>query len=289
MTFLSPSETDELLQHVNQQIADHTFDVTDTTTLKQMVECLGDTRGMVRLGFAEALGAVGKPATSYVLAGLANHQNPVVRRACGKTLTLIGDPTAVPTLIHSLLNDEDTVVKGSCVGALAKSGETAIPELLKILISTDHPQSIKGQVSWALAFMGSQAREPLLAVMSSDSEEVRTAVVSAFSNIAEEHPEDEQAFQVLIDALEDHSVNVKAEAASALGKLGRNQAIPYLVKMLTSTQSESRKASALALMKIRDASALKPLQKALKEEPDDAIKPILRLAISQIEKELEIN
>lgn len=286
MTVLTQSDTDELLQKVNQQIANNTFDVTDKTTLKQMVECLGDTRGMVRLGFAEALGAVGKPATPFVLEGLANHENPVVRRACGKTLTLIGDDTAVPTLIHSLLNDEDTVVKGSCVGALAKSGETAIPELLKILTSPDHPQSIKGHVSWALAFMGSEAREPLLAVMSSDSEEVRMAVVSAFSNIAEEQPEDEQAFQVLIDALEDNSVDVRAEAASALGKLGRSQAIPHLLKMLTSSQAENRKASALALMKIRDEDGLKPLQTALEQESDEGIKPILKLAISQIEKAL---
>ncbi len=287
MTVLTPSDTDELLKKVNQQIANNTFDVNDVSTIKQMVECLGDTRGMVRLGFAEALGAVGKPATPFVLEGLANHENPVVRRACGRTLTLIGDDTAVPTLIHSLLNDEDTVVKGSCVGALAKSGETAIPELLKILTSPDHPQSIKGHVSWALGFMGSQARDPLLAVMSSDSEEVRMAVVSAFSNIAEEKPEDQQAFQVLIDALGDTSVNVRAEAASALGKLGRSEAIPHLINMLTSSQSDNRKASALALMKIRDESGLKPLQTALEQEPDEAIKPILKLAISQIEKALD--
>ncbi|MGK7945264.1 MAG: HEAT repeat domain-containing protein [Microcystaceae cyanobacterium] len=287
MTVLTPSDTDELLKKVNQQIANNTFDVNDVSTIKQMVECLGDTRGMVRLGFAEALGAVGKPATPFVLEGLANHENPVVRRACGKTLTLIGDDTAVPTLIHSLLNDEDTVVKGSCVGALAKSGKTAIPELLKILTSPDHPQSIKGHVSWALGFMGSQARDPLLAVMSSDSEEVRMAVVSAFSNIAEEQPEDQQAFQVLIDALGDTSVNVRAEAASALGKLGRSEAIPHLINMLTSSQSDNRKASALALMKIRDESGLKPLQTALEQEPDEAIKPILKLAISQIEKALD--
>lgn len=284
MTILSPSETDDLLTRVNRQIADKTFDINDSKLIKQMVESLGDSRGMVRLGFAEALGAIGSAATPFVLQGLANHPNPVVRRACGKCLTLIGDPAAIPTLIHSLLNDEDTVVKGSCVGALAKSGETAIPELLKILTDPEQPESIKGHVSWALSFMGSQAREQLSAVMSSDSEAVRCAVVSAFSNIAEEQPEDQQAFQVLIEALKDSSSMVRTEAASALGKIGNPEAISPLVTMLNSSEAEDRKGSALALMKIRDPRGLEPLKVALEKESEARIIPVLKLAISQIER-----
>lgn len=119
---LSPEETDILLARVNQQLAANGFDSSDLTLIKQMVECLGDTRGMVRLGFAEALGQVGKPAVPFLLTALANHPNPVVRRAAAKTLTLIADPEAVPVLIKALLEDEDTVVKGSAIGALAGVG-----------------------------------------------------------------------------------------------------------------------------------------------------------------------
>ncbi|NER28681.1 MAG: HEAT repeat domain-containing protein, partial [Symploca sp. SIO1C4] len=119
----SQAQTDALLQTVNEQIDTLTFDPNDQQLLERMVESLGDTRGMVRLSIAETLGQIGEPATPFLTQKLANHPNPVVRRACAKTLTLIADPTAVPVLLNSFLNDEDTVVRGSAVGALARTGE----------------------------------------------------------------------------------------------------------------------------------------------------------------------
>ncbi len=53
---LSHSEADALLARVNQELSEKTFDASNDLVLKQMVECLGDTRGLVRLGFAAALG-----------------------------------------------------------------------------------------------------------------------------------------------------------------------------------------------------------------------------------------
>ena len=62
---LTHEEADTLLRKVNPQVANNSFDASDTETIKQMVEGLGDTRGMMRLGFAEALGKVGKPAVPF--------------------------------------------------------------------------------------------------------------------------------------------------------------------------------------------------------------------------------
>ncbi len=133
---LSQTETDALLKAVSEQLNLNTFNPNDQQILKQMVESLGDSRGMVRLSFAEALGKIGKPVTPLLLEAVTNHPNPVVRRASAKTLTLIADPKAVPTLVNTLLNDQDTVVKNSCVGALARTGEAVVPALLEILAST---------------------------------------------------------------------------------------------------------------------------------------------------------
>lgn len=281
---LSHTETDILLEKINKQIAQGTFDASDQQLLKQMVECLGDTRGMVRLGFAEALGEIGKPATPFLEAALLHHANPVVRRASGKTLTLISDPSAVPTLIHALLNDEDTVVKGSAIGALARTGRESVPALLDILGSPEHPESTKGHAAWALSFIGAEAKEWLYPGVSSNSEEVRAAVIGTLAKLAEDEP-DEETLAILINALSDPAENVRSEAAAAMGKLAYQPAIPHLVKLLHHSALESRKSAALALMKVGERSALQPLQTALNQESDASVQQIIKLAISQIEKQ----
>jgi bilin biosynthesis protein len=281
---LAQQETDALLARVTEQINQQTFNPNDGDLLRQMVECLGDTRGMVRLRCAQTLGEIGKPATPFLLEALAHHQNVVVRRAAAKTLTLIAEPTAIPTLIQALLHDEDTVVKGSSVGALARMGEASVPVLLEILASPENPESTKGHAAWALAFIGAEAKEQLYREISSESAEVRGAVVGAIAKVAQEQPED-KAFQLLVNALGDRSQSVRCEAASALGNLTYKPAISHLVELLHHLDGESRKAAALALMKM-GREALEPLQAALMQESEAAVTTIIKLAISQIERQL---
>ncbi|MEH2138073.1 HEAT repeat domain-containing protein [Nostoc sp.] len=283
---LSQAETDAILAAVNEQLGLNSFNPDDQQLLKQMIESMGDSRGMVRLSFAEALGKIGKPATPLLMEAVANHPNPVVRRASAKTLTLIADPIAIPTLVNALLNDEDTVVKTSAVGGLAKIGEAAVPVLLKILASTEYPESAKGHAVWALGFIGAEAKEHLYREINSDSAEVRAAVVGAIAKIAEEGTE-EGAFHILVNALTDSSPMVRWEAASALGSLAYQPAIPNLVELLQHADWETRKAAALALMKIGDRTSLEPLQAALTQEEETGVKAVIELAISQIEKQLE--
>ena len=280
---LSQAETDAILAAVNEKLGLNSFNPDDQELLKQMIESMGDSRGMVRLSFAEALGKVGKPATPLLMAAVANHPNPVVRRASAKTLTLIADPIAVPTLVNALLNDEDTVVKTSAVGGLAKIGEAAVPALLQILASTEYPESAKGHAVWALGFIGAEAKEHLYQEINSDSADVRAAVVGAIAKIAEEGTE-EGAFQILVNALTDSSLMVRCEAASALGSLAYQPAIPNLVELLYHPDWETRKAAALALMKIGDRTALEPLQAALTQEQEASVQAVIKLAISQIER-----
>jgi len=285
---LSPEETDILLARVNQQLAANGFDSSNLTLIKQMVECLGDTRGMVRLGFAEALGQVGKPAVPFLLTALANHPNPVVRRAAAKTLTLIADPEAVPILIKALLEDEDTVVKGSAIGALAGTGAASVPPLLEILASPDSPESTKGHAAWALAFIGPAAKEILYREIHSDSPEVRMAVVGAIAKMAEEQP-DSEASEMLFQALEDVDSEVRCEAIAALGNISYAPAIPRLMELLQHQDGESRKGVAMALMKmgdeVKDQGAMELLNTALIQETDPTVQRAMQLAISHLRRD----
>jgi bilin biosynthesis protein len=280
---MSLEEVDDFLAVVRQEVAEQRFDNRDSERLQRLVECLGDSRGMVRLGFADTLGKIGQPATPFLIETLLNHANPVVRRASAKTLTLIADPETVSPLVQALLHDEDTVVKGSAVGALARIGEASVPVLLEILASPEQPESTKGHAAWALAFIGTEAREYLYREIASDSESVRAAVVGAIAKIAQDSGEAE-AFEVLTNSLNDPSETVRTEAAAVLGNLSYNPAVFPLIELLHHQSGETRKAAALSLMKIKDARALAPLQAALEREAEAGIKQVMNLAITQLER-----
>ena len=284
---LSHQETDELLAKVNRQLAEGTFDFQNERLIWQMVECLGDTRGLVRLGYAEALGVVGKPAVDTLIEALLNHPNVVVRRAAGKTLTLIEDPKAVPPLIQALLQDEDTVVQASAIGALARTGEASVEPLLEVLASPDSTESNKGHAAWALAFIGAKAKDRLYAAYASDSAEVRAAVVGAIAKVVEEDREDTKALDLLVESLNDSAIDVRSEAAAVLGNLKYQPAIPTLISLLDHAEAQTRKSAALSLMKIGNQEAIAPLQTALTKEQDAAVTKAISLAISLLDKQIE--
>jgi bilin biosynthesis protein len=293
-TAIDPAVSDALLETVREKITRDRFDTSDLAVIEQMVECLGDTRGMVRLAFAEALADIGEAATPCLLVALADHPNVVVRRAAAKTLTLIADPVAIPNLVQALLHDEDTVVKGSSVGALARMGEAAVPVLLNLLASPELPESTKGHAAWALAFIGAEAKDLLYGEMAAATADVRYALVGAIAKVAQENPNDAQAFQVLMHALNDDNANVRYEAASALGNLAYQPALPLLSELLHHADWETRKAATLSLMKIGMGSTaiadirapLPALEDALPRETETAVQAVIKLAISQITRKL---
>jgi bilin biosynthesis protein len=278
---LSHDETDALMRSITEQISLDTFDRNNYEVIQQMVECLGDSRGMVRLRFAETLGEIGESATPFLLTALLNHPNPVVRRAAGKTLTLIGDPTAVPSLVHALLNDEDTVVKGSAVGALARTGEASVSALLDIIADPTHPESTKGHAAWALAFIGPEAAPYLENAIKSDSIDVRCAAVGAIAHLAQDKG-DERSYQLLIATLSDKEASVRTEAAAALGKLTYPPAVPPLIHALSDPDGEVRRTAAISLGKLGDRSAIPPLQLALNDE-SEPVRVLAKIAIAKIE------
>jgi bilin biosynthesis protein len=278
---LDHPETDALMRSITEQISLHTFDDQNIPVLQQMVECLGDSRGVVRLRYAQTLGNIGGAATSLLVDALSNHPNPVVRRAAGKTLTLIGDTSTVPSLLHALLHDEDTVVKGSAVGALASMGEASVPALLEILADPVRSESTKGHAAWALGFIGAAAAPFLENAIKSDSIDVRCAAVGAIAHLAQEQG-DEKAAQLLVSTLSDTDANVRSEAASAIGKMAYLPALPNLIIALGDPDGEVRRTAAVSLGKLGDRSAIPHLE-ALLNDKVTAVQVLAKLAISKIE------
>jgi bilin biosynthesis protein len=276
------TQNDALIQRVNQQIMLHTFDSTDKQLLKQLVEGLGDPRGLVRLRFAETLGEIGEPTTPFLVEALANHSNVVVRRAAAKTLTIISDSSAVPNLLHAFLNDEDTVVRSSCAGALARTGEAAVPALLDIIASTEHPEDIKGHAAWALAFIGSEAADYLYKALNAASLDVRCAVIGALGHVAQDQS-DEKSCNLLVSALTDPEALIRTEAAAALGQVNYPPAVPHLILAIQDTDLDVRKAAINSLGKMGDPKAIEALQAVLNDE-QEVVRILAKLAIAQIER-----
>lgn len=273
---------DAFIRDVNEQITLGRFEPT-TPILEQLVEGLGDSRGLVRLRYAETMGEIGEPATPFLVDALANHADVVVRRAAAKTLTIIADPTAVPTLLHSFLNDEDTVVKGSSAGALARTGEAAVPSLLEILASTDQPEDIKGHAAWALAFIGAEAADYLYQALNDASLDVRCAVIGALGHVAQEQT-DEKSCNLLISALTDEESLIRTEAAAALGQVNYPLAVPHLILATQDKDLDVRKAAINSLGKMGDRTALETLQGLLTDE-QEVVRVLAKLAIAQIERQ----
>jgi bilin biosynthesis protein len=279
---LSEAEASLLAAELKQQLRSGRCPPGDQVQIEKMVAGLGDRRGLMRLTFAESLGAVGSAAVPALCQALRNHTNVTVRRAAGKTLTLIADPSAIPDLLAALLNDPDPVVQGSVVGAMAATGECAVEALIGVLASSNSSAMHLGLASWGLAFVGAKAPEALRRAARSSHTEVRTAAIAALGEQIQALG-DEEARGLVLEALGDSAELVRAEASTLLGKLHDPiWAAPHLKPLLADSSVQVRKNTALSLMKLRAVEAIPALESALRVETSDEVRPILQLSIRQI-------
>lgn len=282
---LNEEEANELAQELKQQLRNGQVPAADGESIERMVAGLGDPRGLMRLTFAESLGVVGKAAVPSLCRALAEHESVTVRRAAAKTLTLIEDPRALPVLKQALLQDPDPVVQGSAVGAMAAVGEEAIDGMLEILINPSSTAMQLGLASWGLAFVGARAPEALRKAATSEHAEIRCAAIAALGDQIQALGDD-AARELVENALTDAETDVRAEAATLLGKLhSPDWAVPRLEPLLSDPQGQVRKNAALSLMKLQAAGSIASLSKQLEREQQADVKAVLQLAINQLDQD----
>lgn len=282
---LNEDEASELAKELKQQLRNGEVPAADGESIERMVAGLGDPRGLMRLTFAESLGVVGKAAVPSLCRALAEHESVTVRRAAAKTLTLIEDPRALPVLQKALLQDPDPVVQGSAVGAMAAVGEEAIDGMLEILINPSSTAMQLGLASWGLAFVGARAPEALRKAATSEHAEIRCAAIAALGDQIQALGDD-AARELVENALTDAETDVRAEAATLLGKLhSPDWAVPRLEPLLNDPQGQVRKNAALSLMKLQAEGSIASLSQQLEREQQADVKAVLQLAINQLDQE----
>jgi bilin biosynthesis protein len=207
-----------------------------------------------------------------------------VRRAAAKTLTLIGDTASLPDLLSAFLSDDDSVVQGSAMGAIAAMGEQAVEPILSIIENPKSTEMQIGLANWALTIIGDRAPQALRQAAISKNPNVRKASISALgSQIQTLDLEDDK--NLLINALSDSCAEIRAEAATLLGKLDDTKtAEPLLIALLSDPDIWVRKNSALSLMKLRTASSIPALQERIDIEEDEIVLGVVKLAIVQLTK-----
>ena len=276
---LTEQEALELAEVLKQKLLDQETPSSDQTSIKQMVAGLGDQRGALRLTFAQSLGNVGEAAIPYLCDAMKNNPNVVIRRASAKTLNLIGSKKALPNLIEAFKTDPDPVVQGSSAGAMATIGVPAIEDLLKILTEPDCTAFQVGLINLALSFIGSKAPDALNNATQSENIEIRIAAITVLAEQIQSGRY-QAASKTLLKALSDQSSEVRAEAATMVGKtLEPEDASHKLCELLSDESVQVRKNASLALMKMEAEEAIGPLKNAEAIEKDDQVKSVMKVAI----------
>ena len=281
---LSTEEAQSLAESLQQQLSDGCLVDTDQESINRMIAGLGDNRGKLRLTFAKSLGSVGEAALPALCSALRSHSNVIVRRAAAKTLNIIGSADALPYLYEAFMEDEDPVVQGSSAGAMATIGPPAIGMILKILNDPNCTPFQIGLANLGLSFIGSKAPEALRDAARSEHAEIRVAAISALGDQIQSL-QDTEAKELLVSSLKDVNQEVRAEAATLLGKLqDPEEATPLLCSSLEDTCPQVRKNAALSLMKLEAQDALAALRRAQEAENNSDVKAVFAVAINQIDK-----
>ena len=256
----------------------------DLESINKMVAGLGDNRGELRLTFAKSLGSVGEEAIPILCEALKNSSNVTIRRASAKTLNIIGNKKALPNLIEAFETDEDPVVQGSSAGAMATIGEAAIEPLLKILTEPKCTAFQIGLINLALGFIGSKSPMALHSATSSKNPEIRIAALSALAEQAQKH-ENNEVRLLILNALKDPNSEVRAEAATIVGKsMDQEEAANQLHELLEDKNDQVRKNTALSLMKMESVSSIDTIGQAIHSESDEQVKGVMIVARNQLIK-----
>ena len=252
-------------------------------TIQSLIKGLSDKDGLVRRIYAKELGNLGKSALPELINALLNSKEVIQRRAAAKTLKLVADPTALPHLIKALTTDSDPVVQCSAAGAISIFGETAVKHLIPVLENQEYTEMQHGLAAWCLAFIGANAPDAIKEAAKSKNNKVKSAAIAALEDQIRQR-QDQEAIQLVENAMNDKAENVQIEAIKLIGKLDKIEfSIPILISKLKNKNPDIRSASVLSLMQLNIKESITPLRNLLEVEQEKQLKKIIKLAIKKID------
>ncbi|MCS7046356.1 MAG: HEAT repeat domain-containing protein [Gemmataceae bacterium] len=275
--YLAKALDKELVRHLTRALKDEAWQVRRSAAFalgclekdglagrEALEEALSDPAPQVRQNAAWALGRSSVDAVAKLRGALAD-ADPYVKRDAVQSLDLLTyeEPTALRPALPDLLrlcSDTDSEVRRASVKVLIrlvspKDAKEAIEPLRRVVANAEEDREIRVNAALALANIGgtsaTAAIDVLINALHHGDLDVRRQAAAAVGKFGKEAA---RAVGDLITALKDQDVEVRQHAAMALGDIGPSAeaAVPALVALLTNTaeHAEARKAAGAALKQI---------------------------------------
>lgn len=170
------------------------------------------------------------PAAVPGLLDALGDDDPRIRTAAVKALGEIGDPAAVPQLLHIMNTESDGDIRWLATGNLSKIGAAAVPGLLNML--RDEDWKVRRSAADALWAMREPSAVPgLLAGLRDPNDVVRQAVAGALEAIGE------GAVPPLIEALNSRDPFLSRAAVDHLNRIATTEALDAVRQWTIKTTS----------------------------------------------------
>lgn len=259
-------------------------ELADPTTFSVLLEAADDPEPEVRAVVVEALAAFRDKRAVPKLIPLLEDRSWLVREAVATTLGIIGDPTASAALLQLVdkgyardVNSQrhhQTIMEGTIALGRIKDPR-ATPVLVKMLKKgykssvSDWQVQIRQAAALGLGYLDQPAGvDALLDVLSEDEKrEIRETIITALSMLHSDY-----SFKAMISALnvrmfEDprRAWPRQQGAVTALGEMGKPEAIPYMLPLVNSEASEVRMALARSLAQLGESNSKEVLLKLLRD------------------------
>ncbi|MBI5185900.1 MAG: HEAT repeat domain-containing protein [Nitrospinae bacterium] len=226
-----------------------------------VVEALNDVDSNVRKEAIFSLGKQGFPESVEIAFSFLDKEphKDIRDRAVDSLLKIYRSGTRKEEILKGFiqrLSSEDASFRELCVGAI---GKIDFPEKIKRLESALEDQEWRVR-NMAVHSLGALEPDPMIfpllkKALSDGSENVRISAVQMVSKY-----EGEDAVEVLISSLNDHSAWVQFHAAEALGLKKEKKAAPFLLALLKDGDGPQTIAAIKALGEIGDRRTLEAIK-----------------------------
>ena len=251
----------------------------------------GHADAVVRRACCNALTNIGDPeSVSGLIKALKGDPEIGVKSAAAGALAKVGAPAF--DSLRDLLADEDASesCKGHAAWAIASMSSEVSERLYRT--TSDPSAAVRTAVIGAIAQL---AQKQTAQQNQSVSLEVDQPIQGELRSQTEpeqlpnrrpktDRPrvdEVQRAMTILTEALNDHSPEVRIEAAANLARLNCQKAYQPLVTCLKDSMSAVRSAAAMALAKLGNADAIEAIS-PLQQDAEDSVRRMATLAIEQL-------
>lgn len=229
-----------------------------------------------------ALGMIGAPTTGRVAEGLLADEDPMTRFAAFRAIGWSQDRRYVPRCVEGL-NDENPLVASMAAKALGRIGDPATTDKLVEVARKTHWKQLWFFILEALGRLSHQpALDELLRLVQEPKFSAQTDAATFLYEVGER-----RSLPLFRRLLEEslkgkHQVGMDTITAFALGAMADSEAVPALLTALRKGRLDVRREAASALGLIGDPRAVDPLLEVVTGTPDRPLRVRALLALGRL-------